>query len=164
MALIVENGTGLANAQSYCSVAQATAYHAARNNLAWDAVDEQEAALIKATDYMQQTYNGRWKGLQLTQLQALDWPRVGVMVGRFLLPYSTIPVEVINACAELALRAATGDLLPDVGAQVTSETVGPISVSYAIGARQTTSYKSVDNLLARYMTGGGAGSIPVVRA
>jgi hypothetical protein len=35
MALIVEDGTGLANAESYVSVADATTYHANIGNTAW---------------------------------------------------------------------------------------------------------------------------------
>lgn len=161
--MIVETGAGLANANAFCTVAQANAYHAARANIAWDAVAEPEAAIIKATDYMQQTYSARWKGVQATSAQALDWPRVGVVVNRWVVPSLTIPADIANACAELALRAATVTLSPDVGAQVTSETVGPISVSYAVGARQNTAFKAIDNLLAKYLTG-GQGSIPVARA
>lgn len=166
MSLIIENGTGLANAESYIAVTAATAYHASLGNAAWAALASdtiREQLLRKATGYMQQTYNGRWKGVQATSTQALDWPRVGVLVNGWVVPNLTIPVDLANACAELALRAASADLSPDVGPQVTSETVGSISVSYAVGARQTTAFKAVDNLLAKYLTG-GHGAIPVVRA
>ena len=38
MTLIVEDGTGLANAESYVSVADATTYHANIGNTAWAAI------------------------------------------------------------------------------------------------------------------------------
>ena len=38
MALIVEDGTGLANAESYVSVADATTYHTNYGNTAWTAI------------------------------------------------------------------------------------------------------------------------------
>ena len=165
MALIVETGTGAATSESYISVVNADTYHAARGNTLWATIQtaEKEQGLRRATDYMQFTYSGRWKGAQATSTQALDWPRVGVVVNRWSVPNMTIPVDIANACAELGFRAAFGDLSPDVGAQVTSETVGPISVSYAVGARQSTAFKAVDNLLSKYLTG-GQGSIPMVRS
>lgn len=54
MALIVEDGTGLADAESYLSVADADTYHADRNNEAWQdySTAEKEAALRKATQYI----------------------------------------------------------------------------------------------------------------
>ena len=165
MALIVETGSGAATSESYISVANADAYLAARGSTLWATIQtaEKEQALRRATDYMRQAYNGRWKGLQPFIAQALDWPRYGVIVNGWYVPDRAVPVDVANACAEFAFRAAFGDLSPDVGAQVTSETVGPISVSYAVGARQTMAFKAIDNLLAKYLTG-GLGSIPVVRA
>lgn len=164
MSLIVETGTGIANAESYISVVDATNYHAARGNAAWAALasdTEREQLLRKATDYMQSFYAGRWKGVRLTGTQSLDWPRSAVVVDGYQVAF--LPADVAKACAELALRAAAGDLAPDVGAQVVSKTVGPISVTYAAGARQSTAFKAVDQLLGRYLAG-GTGSIPVARS
>ena len=78
MSLIVEDGTGRADAESYASVSVADAYHTARGNTAWAALATtalKEAALRKATDYLGQTYGLRWKGYRMTTTQALDWPR-----------------------------------------------------------------------------------------
>lgn len=175
MALVVEDGSGLANAESYISVADATAYFAARGVASWAALASdtvREQLLRKATDYMVATYSESWAGQRLTVAQALDWPRAYVprkdVVGGYgpaplYWPDDAVPELVRRACAELALRAATADLQPDVGAQVTSETVGPISVTYAEGARQNTSFKAVTNLLLP-LFGGSSGQIPVRRA
>ncbi len=85
MSIIVEDGTGLATAESYISVADASTYFTARGNTTWDALDEgeataaREAALRLATDYMTAVYRDRWEGVRYTEGQALCWPRSGVV-------------------------------------------------------------------------------------
>jgi hypothetical protein len=168
MALIVEDGTGKADAESYISVADADTYFAARANATWAALltAAKEAALRAATDYMLGAYAGRWAGVRVSSTQALDWPRsLVVMRDAPALTYyadDAVPAAVARACADLAVRASAGSLLADQGAQVTQETVGPISVSYAAGARQATRYAAVDNALAPLLL--GAGAVPVLRA
>jgi len=172
MALVVESGAGLAGAESYCSVAFATAYHEARGNTAWaalasDTVREQQ--LRKATDYMA-VYRDRWAGYRATTAQALDWPRYDVPVkdaayGAVMAYYDsdTVPAAVARACAELALRAIDGDLNEDLDAPVIEETVGPITTRYAQGTRQTKRYPAIDALLMPFFAG-GENSLKVVRA
>jgi hypothetical protein len=164
VALIVEDGTIVAGAESYISVADADTYFTARANATRDALADadKEAALRKATDYMTGRYGLRWKGERVSELQALDWPRSGAYANGFLIDSGSVPVAVQRACAELAVRASADDLAPDVGAQVKQEVVGPISVTYADGARQDTRYALVDSMLAAYLK--GAGQIPVVRS
>ena len=164
MALEVEDGTGKSNAESYISVADATAYFAARGNATWAglASDEvREQLLRKATDYMLGRYGQRWKGERVSEDQALDWPRECAYANGFLLDSDAVPLKVQHACAELAVRASAGDLQPDAGPQVKSETVGPISVTYMDGARQSDAPKAVDSMLSAYLKGPG---IPVSRA
>lgn len=179
MALIVENGTGLADAESYISVADADEYLGKRGDTAWAALttEQKEQALRRGTDYMVQVFRMRWRGSRVNAVQALDWPRAFVqrtdfeysglngyttIGGLYYYPNNVVPPEVAKACAEMATRGASADLLPDLGAQVTNETVGPISVSYAEGARQDTYYKAVQLLLAPFLE--GRGQIPVVRS
>ena len=129
MPLTVEDGTGLATADSYASRAEADAYHAARGNAAWSAAstDARDAALRKATQYLDTRY--RWVGNRSTLTQALEWPRY--FVPRLGYPTGWPQPRVVNACIELALRALSGDLLvDDEGRDVLSEQVGPISVTY----------------------------------
>lgn len=172
MALIVEDGTGLATAESYISVINASTYHTNRGNAAWaalasDAVREQ--ALRKATEFMTQTYRLRWSGYRKTTTQALDWPRYEAPrpdSGSMALSYyasDAVPAEVANACAELALRASAAALLADQTTPKTETTVGPITVRYADGARQSKRYPAVDALLAPLLAYGAA-SARVARA
>lgn len=165
MALVVEDGTGLADAESFASVAAANDYWTARASTAWDALTDEtkEAALRQATDYIEAIYGGRWKGERIGSTQALSWPRYGVVVDGIERDSAVIPLALERATIELALKASAGELLADQGAQVVSETVGPISVTYAAGARQATRYALVENMLAALLRV-GAGQIPVVRA
>lgn len=166
MALIVEDGTGKADAEAYISVADADAYFAARGDIAWAALDNQskEQALRKGADYMASAYGNQWKGERISPTQALDWPRRCVRVARFTLPMTAIPLAVSRANAEMAVRSIGGDLQADEASQVKQETVGPITVIYSDGARQGVRYAAVDGMLSSLLRGGGAGSIPVVRA
>lgn len=173
MSLIVEDGTGKAESESYISVADASTYHANRGNAAWaslasDAVREQ--LLRKATEYMLQTYRGKWKGVRASTTQALDWPRSGVEVddvplGRIAYYYSNaaVPVEVQRACAELALKALTADLLADLEQGVVSETIGPITTQYDRSTPQTKRYVAVDRMLRPYICGDNS-AVKLVRA
>lgn len=174
MALETETGAGSATAESLCGVADADAYHAARGTTLWATLTtaEKEQALRRATDHMGQTYRMRWAGYRAKVAQALDWPRYDVpkpdtSVGRLMAYYDddVVPVEVRNACAELAFRAASGELAADQGQAVTERTVGPITTKYAPGSVATKRYVAVDRLLAPLLTDGGSSSaLRLVRA
>lgn len=179
MALIVETGTGSEVAESLCSVDFADTYHAKRSNIAWDALDttdQKEPALRKATDYIIQAYQARWKGYRVSATQALDWPRsevyidpvasVNIPVGweySNLVPSNIVPEPVKKACAELALKAATLELNPDLTQGVLQETVGPISVTYDKASPQRTRYAAIDAMLQPYLLSGGGISMRLVR-
>lgn len=163
--LIVEDGSIVVGAESYCSVSDADAYHTARGNTAWTGEDAaKEALLRKATDYMGQVYGLRWKGDRVSAEQALDWPRDGVEAFGFGVDTDIVPDAVANACAELALRALSGALTPDVTRRTIREKVGPIEVEYDRNAPALPDYQAIDNLLAPYLKGGSGLFRPVVRA
>ena len=158
MSLEVELGTGSATAESYISVADASTYHSNRGNTAWASLSTdatREQCLRKATDYMRQVYRSRWQGCRVQENQSLDWPRFGVIVEGWAIASNIVPTEVKNACAELALRAATGDLLADQSQGVVSEAVGPISVAYDKDSPREVRYKAVEAMLAPYLNMGG---------
>jgi hypothetical protein len=173
MALIVEDGTARADAESYISVADADTYFANRGNAAWAALDTtaKEQALRAGTDYMRQTYRLHWTGMRVTGTQALDWPRAWVALVDApsgyrsvpsYVPLNVIPPEIKNACAELAVRSIAAPLSPDLGPQVVREQVGPVSVDYLPGGRQALRYTAIDAMLSPYLKGRGA--LDVVRA
>lgn len=96
---------GAANANTYCSLAEADAYHETHvAKAAWDAVtddDAKGAALVMATRLLDALV--QWEGVVVTSSQALLWPRL-FACGRngYPLASTTIPAEVRNACAEYA--------------------------------------------------------------
>ena len=157
--LIVEDGSIVAGAEAYCSEVAADLYHENRGNSVWSAVTDKEAALRKATDYMTQAYRGLWKGFRVSSSQPLDWPRANVQVEdgpcRNIVAANTVPQEVKDACAELALKASSAALAPDLEQGVVSETVGPLSVTYSQSSPQYTRYRAIDMLLRPYLAGGG---------
>ena len=164
MAIQIEDGTGLATAESYISVVDADAYFLARGNAAWALLTtlEKEVALRKASDFIQQTYRLKWNGYRANDTQALDWPRYYVNRkdslsnrSNFLLN-TVIPTEVKQAQCELASRASIAPLLEDLQPVVQSESVGSVSVVYGQGNRKTVAYPAVDRLLAPFLKGYGA--------
>lgn len=157
MTLVVEDGNGIASAESYISLAAADARHAALGNTGWTGSDTaKEQALRRATVYMVQAYRQRWQGVRATLDQALDWPRYGVEVDGYYVAGDSVPTDVANACADLALRALTEDLSPDLERAVVREKVGPIETEYDRFSQQAKRFSAVDRTLAAYMLGGGA--------
>ena len=169
--LITETGAGLADAESYASVAAADARCASLGLTAWAGLAEadKEIALRRATLFMA-TYRTRWAGRRVYQDQALDWPRYNVAVDGFTVPSTTVPSDVVNACIDLAVRAGSGeDLLPDLDSgsnAIKKDKTGPLETEYfqnTTDARER--FVAVDALLAPYFgSAGGGNSIKVTRA
>ncbi|HWV46419.1 MAG TPA: DnaT-like ssDNA-binding protein [Nitrospira sp.] len=120
MAFTVEDGTGLATANSFCDVPTADAYFTDRNTAsnplaaAWLAlaIGDKQALLIEATDYINVRFNGKFLGQPVNPgVQALEW-------ARFLDPTITTLPQPLPAClqkatCEYAIRAKAGPLAPD---------------------------------------------------
>lgn len=159
MALIVEDGSALATAESYISEVEADLYFENRGKSdAWDSIEDKEAALRLATDNMEQVYYNRWKGYRKTSTQRLSWPRFSVPIEDNMdwlsyVPDNIVPERVKFACAELAFATPSGDLAPAQERAQSDVTVGPISVTYDSASAQATSYPAVDMLLAPYLKG-----------
>jgi hypothetical protein len=134
MSIIVEDGTGLENANSYASVEGATIYFEERKNNSWP-IDNiaRGAALIKATDYIDARFGNQFIGFPKTNKQSLQWPRI--KTNRF--GESEIPLILKRACFEYAVRAANGPLIPDIeltnGVAVFAnrKKVGPLEKSFS---------------------------------
>ena len=160
MSLIVENGQGLSNAESYISVVDADTYHSDRGNVDWAVLTttEKEQLLRAATDYMVAVYRLRWDGYRYVNTQALDWPRIYVPVRDICsvnaypqyVDFDVVPVQVKNACAEFALKAHTETLLSDLTQGTIREKVGPIEVEYDKFSSQATRYLQIESTLSIY--------------
>lgn len=163
MSLIVEDGTGLSTAESFASTAEADTHHSDRGNTLWATLStaEKEQALRRATDFMEQTYRERWKGYRLNGTQALDWPRTFVYLESFVhgavgtYPYlvasDIVPAEVKKACIELAFKAASDDLSPDLSQGIKREKIDVIETEYDQYSPQNKRYVAINATLRPYL-------------
>ena len=152
MALLVQDADGLiTDAESYISVAELDAYWTKRGNTTFVALSEaeKEILLIKATDYVEQVYFGKWLGDRYSDTQNTEYPRTidYLNVG--------IPTRLKNACAELALKANSGELLIDIAQRVVKKKVAVIETTYSEYSDQLTQYTNVYNLLSPYLESTG---------
>ena len=157
MSLVVEDGSGLSTAESYISVADASAHLTALGDttFAAETTSNQEAALRRATQFMVQRYRSRWKGTRLLRDQALDWPRYGVEVDRWTVLSTIVPADIANACADLALKALTETLNPDLERGVKREKVGPLETEYDTYSPQAKRWQAVEQALQPYLRSAG---------
>jgi len=105
MAVIVEDGTIVDNANSYLSKADATTYHALFGNTTWnDRTDLQDVALIRATQAADIKFGESYNGKLINSTQPLLWPRTTFVDsnGRTLAA-SVIHQELKDYVAEAAL-------------------------------------------------------------
>ena len=156
MALIVENGTKPAGANSYVTLAEADAYHAMYGNSDWPQASfadplnptqeetDAEAAraalleplLITGTRSVDLLYGATYASvIQPNSTQSLLFPRYSFYdrFGRFI-AQNVIPVPLKDAVCEVALMALNGDdvlPLPDAesGVQSQSVTVGDVATA-----------------------------------
>ena len=147
MALVVESGVGLENADSYISVEYADAYFNKRNSKTeWDLVTEKEKAIIDAMDYIDTAFN--YKGYKVNPNQSLEFPRVINNTVEF-------PTRLKNAVCELALKASSNTLLADTERATKREKVGDIEIEYSEYSKDETSYNFVYNLVMPWLLGSG---------
>ena len=93
---VVEDGTGKDDAVSYASIDSADDYHERRGNAAWDDLsdDQKRAALVLSTDFIEQEFGQRFKGMRVSSSQSLSWPRIGVIVNGFDVPDDELPKAI----------------------------------------------------------------------
>lgn len=179
MALVVEDGTGIAGAESYASLAGALAYWASRahdaNAAAWSAStvtdDKREGALREATAYLDATYGQRYRGRRATLTQGLLWPRLPwptdpdcttastVLLDPDGLELPGLPKQIVSATIELAVRALTRRLAQDVdpNGRLKSERAADHEMVYALDTPTDGSFGFVDRLLLPVLDGSSGG-------
>ena len=133
MALVVESGVGLADADSFISLVDARAF-AAKYGITLPVDDAAvEVALRQGCQYVELQQNG-FSGSRLTTTQALSWPRTGATnVYSFDYADGYMPKQLgfaqVYAAAEYA--AGTDVRATDDGKAIASEEVtGAVAVSY----------------------------------
>jgi hypothetical protein len=170
--IVVETGAVVAGADSYVAVADADTYHANRGNDPWASLSTslKEAALRKATAFIDGAYRLRWKGRRVNPIiQPLEFPRTGVTVpgitsghgfaafdggfgGDIFYPFDHIPQRVKDAVCEAALKSTVANLVPDQTRGVVREKIGEIETEYdRTSASGSKSYTVIENLLSDFL-------------
>jgi hypothetical protein len=167
MALTVEDGTGLAGADSYVTVAEADEYALEHYLDDWFQLTDdtqKEAALRKAALYLDSHYRASFLGRRYSETQSLEWPRYDATDRNGWVLDLTIPEDLKRAQIELAVRSLAGDLQADRsrGGAVKREKVDVIEVEYFDGAPGGTRYVQVDEYLSRLLKAGG-GQVRIAR-
>jgi len=162
MDLIIEDGTGVASANSYITVQEAKDYAALRN-LTLPTVDADiEPLIIKAFDYLE---GFSYKGEPTSPPQDAEFPRDGLYIQGVLFDKNSIPPKLKKAQSQLTYEATQTDLLPTGdGREVIKEKVDVIEVQYAEKGTSVSkpSFSSVESLLSDLVKTGGAGSSSLV--
>lgn len=132
LVVIVEDGTGKADANSYGSRADADAYFEARLHASdWQRADEstRDAALVQASRLIDRSFV--WRGTKAVTGSAFEWPRVGVPTpnGEAEEPSTAVPVRVREEAFEVALALIRSDRIHE------AERVGEVSTSGRVGSR-----------------------------
>ena len=162
MAFVIEDGSIVTGANSYVSLAEANTFHSDRGNASWSGTNSvKEAALIRATDYVEQTYSDKWLGEPVYPHQSLSWPRENVPN----VASDEIPDKLKQAVCVLALEAMTADLNPALarGGLVKREKVDVIEVEYMDGAKSETKRPAIDGMLRGFLSLSSAINRKVVR-
>lgn len=155
MAIVVEDGSVVPDANAYMSVEDVTAFAAARGVTLSEDEAVVEVMLIKATDYIA-AKEAKFKGTRTSTEQELTWPRTigGVDVG--------VPQKIRDAQGFLVMAAAGAvDILPvdsdPDSFPIKSEKVGPLETVFAVSdsavAPSWPSVPGADDALAFYYGG-----------
>ncbi len=164
MALTIEDGTVVANADSYTDASDVDTYFTDTDGsipVAWSNLTTavQEAYLRQATRFLDSKYRTLWIGTRYDADQSLEWPRTGATTrDGFTLTVSTIPKELIWATSELCRRLLTAASLdPDLtderkvrSERLRAEPLEIQSVFESVGSSHTI-YQRVDLLLGRIL-------------
>jgi len=146
MALIAEDGTGVASANSYDTVANAQAYF----DLKGTTITITEEAMINATQYLDLRFGLQYNGTKTDVDQSLSFPRSSFTDAQgFVRPAATIHKELKEATYEAAKLYIDGTALfddtdsTDSNLQSLTNTVeGAVSQSKTWFSPQNTNTKS----------------------
>lgn len=150
MPLIIENGSGMADAESYIDLDYLIDY---ANKRGLSVVDMTESNIVKGQDYFETSY--KFKGTKLKDTQALEFPRL--ISGEVI-----YPVRVKSAICELALKSVNV-LLEDTGRATIREKVGELEVQYSENSSQEVNYNFVFNLIAPWLDNSSSFNSSIVR-
>jgi hypothetical protein len=158
MALIIEDGTIVAGANSFTTDAEFVAYADARGFTLPVDEAERDSLQILAMDYLF-SVEVKLDGCRVSIDQELPYPRYGACVNGFNIPSDSIPTSLKNAAMELAYQASTSSLLINAtNKNIQSEKVDVIERSYFSGGswEQVNTGRADAYLKPLYINGGSS--------
>jgi hypothetical protein len=163
MTLTVEDGTGVANADSYIGLIPAKNYAISRGLSFAGADSIIEQNLRVAFDYVE-SFAGQFVGLPTVLGQVLQWPRSGVFLNGVELSSTTIPLSLQYAQvqAALAINAGFNPLATGSGTPfVVREKVGPLETQYSesVSTSGLPILRGFAALIGQFLVTSGAGSL-----
>lgn len=160
MALVVEDGTIVTDANTYADVQDLEAYAEDRGVTLPSTTEKKEQLLIQAMDFIE-ARRAQFKGQKVDADQRLQFPRKNLFVDGVAVAEDTIPREIRYAQMQAAIEAMDADLAPSqVEPPVRQENVGPIMTIYGSSAADPwpgPSFPKIDAWLDPLLYGGGFG-------
>lgn len=162
MALVIEDGTGKPNANSFVTTAEFTAWAEARGLSVSDDSDKLEQYAVLSTDYFK-IREDDFSGDRIFGIQALPFPRTNQYIYGVLVPDGVIPPQVKDAQYAIMYTIASGiNLFPQSAERVLKRTkTGPLEKEW-FDNNTAPSVPMIDAALAPLLGPGGWG-LTVVR-
>lgn len=142
--IVVEDGTGLTNSNSYVSEAELTTYATDRGVTI---SGTNAVLLIQSMDYIE---SQDFKGYKYSEEQALQWPRGNVSIDGYLIDVDEIPTLLKEAQMETALSIDAGtNPMASVGRATKREKVDVIEVEYMDNAAESVYITAAETKLTK---------------
>lgn len=161
MALIVEDGTRKADADSLTTVEFADAYvtsiYGASHAWSGYSSTEKERRLRVGTRYVCDSYENLFLGERVDNVQALSWPRQNAETNEgFEIGYRDVPLDVQRGVVEAAIIGDLSAMLPTTttpNLKRTKRKVGPLETEneYAGSAGTQPTYLTIERALTRVL-------------
>lgn len=163
MALVIEDGTNVATANSFATLAQLRAYALARGVELSDDDSELEILAIKAMDYIKSRRTS-YSGDRLYENQKLPFPRTGQYIDGVLVADGVIPPEVIELQAGVVMTLHAGiNLFPTTAERAVKRSkTGPLETEWFDNDISPT-VSMIDVLIAPLIGGSGSFGLTVRR-
>lgn len=160
MALIIEDGTIVAGAQSVVTATEMLTYANLRGLTVPSLEADREKLLILAMDYLKSIEN-RMKGTRTDDDQELPEPRLNVVLFGDFVDQNTIPEQYKNAQIEAAIAANTQSLLLNESSQnVKKEKLDVLEIEYVDGGSWSIArLDRVNAAIAPLLISGGLSSV-----
>ncbi len=152
MTVTVEDGSQVANSNSYITKDELTAFALARNVTP---LTDLEVLITKSIDYLE---NVSYSGYRVSSTQSLQWPRNSVYVDGYYIDNDSIPQLLKDAQMATCLEIEAGNNpLSTIKQEKESVTIGPISTTYKTGSSASPISRTINAYLRKLLSGGNSG-------